>query len=71
MEDYPKKKKLITVKSLNIPHFPDYKAHFKAFNFLQKTTVRLIVQCALYMDHSLSFSTAPSVVAVASIRCAL
>ena len=44
----------------HIPYFPDYKAYLKAFNFLKK---RLIVQCALYVDHSIDFeipfSTAP------------
>ena len=41
-----------------IPYFPEYKAHLKAFNFLKKTTVRLIVQCALYVDHSFTFPLA-------------
>ena len=33
-----------------VPYFPDYKAHLKTYNFPQKTTVRLIVGCALYKD---------------------
>ncbi|XP_026061582.1 THAP domain-containing protein 1-like isoform X1 [Carassius auratus] len=33
-----------------VPYFLHYKAHLKAFNFLKKMTVSLIIRSALYMD---------------------
>ena len=37
----------VGLREFNVPYFPHYKAHLKAFNFLKKR-VRLIIRSALY-----------------------
>ena len=49
-------KRPVTVKRV-YRIFRTFRTHLNTLNSLKKTTARLIVQCALYVDHSLTVAT--------------